>query len=65
MPFEERGHLTPEEAAKLASGAGAHTLVLTHIWEEHDTEKVMRRAQDHFAGTLLRATPGMEVRWRS
>lgn len=64
-PYEQRGHLTPQEAGQLASQVGAHTLVLTHIWEEHDIEQVMRAAGDHFPGTLLRAIPGLEIRWGS
>jgi ribonuclease BN (tRNA processing enzyme) len=65
LPFEKRGHLTPAEAARLASDAGAHTLVLTHIFEERGIERVMRDAAGQFAGTILRATPGLEVRWTS
>ena len=64
-PFEQRGHLTPGEAGQLASDVGAHTLVLTHIWEEHGIEEVMQAAGEQFSGTLLRATPGLELRWRS
>lgn len=63
QPFAERGHLTPREAAELASATGAHTLVLTHIWEEHDPEAMVRAAEATFSGTILRATPGMTVRW--
>lgn len=63
MPFEKRGHLTPQEAAQLAVDTGAHTLVLTHIFEEHGIEKVMQAAHDVFPGTLLRAVPGLNVRW--
>lgn len=65
LPYERRGHLTPGEAGRIASDADAHTLVLTHIWEEHGIEDVMRAAQRQFRGTLLRAVPGLEVRWRS
>lgn len=65
MPWEQRGHLTPAEAATLARDAGAETLVLTHIWEEHGPDELMRRAAETFPGTLLRATPGMEVTWTS
>ena len=65
MPWEERGHLTPAEAATLARDAGARTLVLTHMWEELGTDEMMRQASEQFAGTLLRATPGMEVTWTS
>lgn len=65
MPIEQRGHLTPQEAGQLASDVGAHTLVLTHIWEEHGIEDVMQAAGERFSGVLLRAIPGMETRWKS
>jgi ribonuclease BN (tRNA processing enzyme) len=65
MPWEERGHLTPGEAADLAREIGARTLVLSHIWEEHGVDDLMRQAGERFPGTLLRATPGMEVMWTS
>jgi ribonuclease BN (tRNA processing enzyme) len=65
MPWEQRGHLTPTEAATLARDAGARTLVLTHIWEELDADEMLRLAGRHFNGTILRATPGMEVLWTS
>lgn len=65
LPWVDRGHLKPPEAAALARDAGARTLVLTHIWEEHGVEAVMAQASEHFGGTVLRATPGMEVRWTS
>lgn len=64
-PIQERGHLTPEEAAQLAVDIGANTLVLTHIWEEYDPGEVMDNAGSVFAGALLRASPGMTVRWSS
>jgi len=64
-PREQRGHLTPQEAGQLAADIGARTLVMTHIWEEHGIDDVMRAAGERFSGTLLRAIPGMELRWRS
>jgi ribonuclease BN (tRNA processing enzyme) len=65
MPYEQRGHLLPREAAKIATDVGAKTLVMTHIWEELDTDEVMGAAGHDYHGTLLRAVPGLEVRWRS
>jgi ribonuclease BN (tRNA processing enzyme) len=65
MPWAQRGHLTPAEAATLARDAGARTLVLTHMWEELGLDEMLRQAEEHFPGTLLRATPGMEVAWTS
>ncbi|MDQ4045489.1 MAG: MBL fold metallo-hydrolase [Chloroflexota bacterium] len=63
--FEARGHLTAVEAAQLASDIGAETLVLAHMFEERDPEGLMIAAEHVFDGTLLRAVPGLEVRWRS
>ena len=57
--------LTPAEAATLARDAGAKTLVLTHMWEEKDVAALMNQAAEVFPGTLMRATPGMEVTWTS
>lgn len=65
MVFEERGHMSASEAAQLATDIGAETLVLTHVFEEHDLERLMRSAEDVFKGTLLRAVPGLGVRWSS
>jgi ribonuclease BN (tRNA processing enzyme) len=65
LPFDQQGHLAAQDAARLASDMGATTLVLSHIWEEHGIDEVMHTAGKHFAGTLLRATPGLTVRWRS
>jgi ribonuclease BN (tRNA processing enzyme) len=59
-----RGHLTASEAAQLAIDIGADTLILSHLFEEHGTDQLMRAAAEIFRGTLLRATPGLEVRWR-
>lgn len=63
-PYEERGHLTPAEAGDLATTLGAHTLVLTHIWEENDPAQSIREATTTFHGSVVRATPGVEVAWR-
>lgn len=62
-PFEDRGHLTPEEAGDLATRIGTHTLVLTHLWEERDPAKSVQRVGNTFDGAVLRATPGLEVAW--
>ncbi len=61
---ETRGHLTPTEAGELASRIGAHTLVLTHLWEENHPAESLRLATTAFNGSVIRATPGMELAWR-
>jgi ribonuclease BN (tRNA processing enzyme) len=64
-PLKDRGHLSPTEAGKLAADIGAHTLILTHIWEERGHADVMREAQAAYSGSLLRATPSLECTWKS
>lgn len=59
--FEERGHLTPQEAAALAESVGAKTLVLTHLWEEYGFEVYRERAASAFAGELIVAAPGVSI----
>jgi ribonuclease BN (tRNA processing enzyme) len=57
----QRGHLTPEDAGRLASDAAAKTLVLTHLWSERPVERVIERAARHFDGAILVAKPGLCV----
>ncbi|MFT4036631.1 MAG: MBL fold metallo-hydrolase [Thermomicrobiales bacterium] len=56
-----RGHLTPAEAAALACEAGAGTLVLTHLWAEHDPERAVAEAAAVFGGEVILATPGLHL----
>lgn len=62
-PFEERIHLSGEDAGKLASSAGVETLVLTHMFEESDPLDSQVRASTVFSGAILRAVPGLAVEW--
>jgi len=62
MPWEQRGHLTPEEAAALAPTRGARTLVLTHIWEELGADDQLRRAP---ASTSRERCSAPRPAWRS
>ncbi|MDQ4099747.1 MAG: MBL fold metallo-hydrolase [Chloroflexota bacterium] len=62
-PWDSRGHLTADEAAELAKSADAQTLVLTHIWEEMEPQRLMDRAAQIFPGRLERAQPGLTLRW--
>lgn len=61
--FEERGHLTAAEAGELAGRAGAGTLVLAHLWEEHGFETYRAQAADVFPGRIEIARPGLRVAW--
>jgi ribonuclease BN (tRNA processing enzyme) len=56
-----RGHLTPAEAGRLATGAGAKTLMLTHRWEELGLDRGAAEAQTAFAGPVMIAQPGLTV----
>jgi ribonuclease BN (tRNA processing enzyme) len=53
-PFAGRApHMTPAEAADLASAAGAHTLVLTHLWPTVDRDAAAREARERFGGRVI------------
>jgi ribonuclease BN (tRNA processing enzyme) len=60
-PAEQRGHLTPKEAGKLATNAGASTLILTHRWEELGLDLAATEAGSSFKGHILTARPGVSV----
>jgi ribonuclease BN (tRNA processing enzyme) len=60
-PEAARGHMTPVDAGRLAAAAGAHTLVVTHLWSERPDNVVERTAAEHFNGRVLIAKPGMCV----
>ncbi|MEX1158497.1 MAG: MBL fold metallo-hydrolase [Thermomicrobiales bacterium] len=60
-PAAERGHMTPDDAARLAAAAGAHTLVVTHLWSERPDAVVEREATEHFNGRVVIAKPGLRV----
>lgn len=58
---EQRGHLTPEDAGRLAASCGATTLILTHLWSERPDQEVMDAAADAFNGEILIAKRGLRV----
>lgn len=60
-PEAERGHMTPVDAGRLAAAAGAHTLIVTHLWSERPDDVVERTAAEHFSGRVLIAKPGLRV----
>ena len=60
-PETHRGHMTPEDAGRLAAAAGAHTLIVTHFWSERPDNIVERTAAEHFDGRILIAKPGLRV----
>jgi ribonuclease BN (tRNA processing enzyme) len=54
-------HLTGAEAGALATLAGAHTLVLTHLWPTADTDALESDARSAFAGRVELGRPGLTV----
>jgi ribonuclease BN (tRNA processing enzyme) len=60
-PFETRGHLTAAEAGALATTIGCETLLLTHMWEEIDRNRLRSDAEAQFSGRIEIARPGLAV----
>ena len=54
-------HLTAGEAGLLAARAGAHTLVLTHLWPTVDHDMLEAEARTAFAGRVELGRPGLAV----
>lgn len=56
LPEEYAGrapHMTPAEAAELASEAGARTLVMTHLWPTVDRTRALADARERFSGRVI------------
>jgi ribonuclease BN (tRNA processing enzyme) len=60
-PVEQRGHLTPEDAGRLAAACRTPALLLTHLWSERPDDEVIRAAATEFNGRISVAKPGMYV----
>jgi len=60
-PRQDRGHLTPEDAGRLARMASVGTLVVTHLWSERDSATVVARASTQFHGPVIAASAGMRI----
>ncbi|MDQ3547864.1 MAG: MBL fold metallo-hydrolase, partial [Chloroflexota bacterium] len=60
-PDAERGTSTAAEVAALAHDAAVQTLVLTHIWAEHDAEASRTQARSIFHGRIEVAQPGLTI----
>lgn len=61
-PLEWRGHLTPEDAGRLAALARVDRLVLTHLWQERSEDAVVAGARTEFDRDIRIATPGLILR---
>lgn len=53
-----RGHITAEEAGRIARAAGAHSLLLTHVPEEHGVTTILANAAAAFGGPVDIAASG-------
>jgi ribonuclease BN (tRNA processing enzyme) len=62
-PIAERGSLTAAEAGALTRDAGAHTLVLTHLWQELGFDALRAAAAAVFPGRVEVARPGLALEW--
>jgi ribonuclease BN (tRNA processing enzyme) len=55
------GHITAQEAARVATEGRVSRLILTHILDRHDAQAARQAAADHFSGEVLLARPGLEI----
>ena len=60
-PFKVAGHLTPEEAGRLAEMAGVPRLVLTHIYPPGDAVDLVEEAGRSFTGEITIAEDGLRL----
>jgi len=61
MPHKVPGHLTPEEAGRLAAQAGVPCLMLTHFYPPCDEVDVVARASQEFSGEIIRAEDDLRL----
>jgi ribonuclease BN (tRNA processing enzyme) len=62
VPERHRGNLSSAtDVARIATQAGAHRLVLTHLWPRADPAVAASAASEHFVGPVQVARPGLEV----
>ena len=57
----DRGHLTAQEAGRLAQTCHAERLVLTHTWDEVGADRLLQAASAAFIGRVELAWPGLEI----
>lgn len=63
-PFKVPGHLTPEEAGRLAAQAEVPRLLLTHFYPPCDEVDIIALAAREFKGEILKAEDGLRVEVR-
>jgi ribonuclease BN (tRNA processing enzyme) len=54
-------HLSGREAGELATRAGARLLIITHLREWTDPDRILAEAAEHAACPVVRAVPGLRV----
>ncbi|MCA9859788.1 MAG: MBL fold metallo-hydrolase [Thermomicrobiales bacterium] len=57
----DRGHLTAQEAGRLAQTCHARSLYLTHMWDELGQEQLRESAASAFSGSVEIGWPGLEI----
>ncbi len=60
-PWKVPGHLTPEEAGRLAAQAGVGRLVLTHFYPPCDTVDMAAACRREYDGDLILAEDGLRL----
>lgn len=55
------GHLTSEQAGKIAFEANVNTLILTHLPHFGDIEQLREEAAEQFDGTIILAAENLEI----
>ncbi len=60
-PWKVPGHLTPEEAGRLAAHAGVPRLVLTHFYPPCDEVDMAAACRQEFAGEIILAVDGLRL----
>jgi ribonuclease BN (tRNA processing enzyme) len=60
-PYKIPGHLTPEEAGRLAAQAEVQRLVLTHIYPPGDDVDLMAACRQTFPGEIVIAEDGLRL----
>jgi ribonuclease BN (tRNA processing enzyme) len=60
-PFKVPGHLTPQEAGRLAARAGVKRLLLTHFYPPCDEVDMAALAAQEFSGEIIRAEDGLSL----
>ncbi|WP_046175401.1 MBL fold metallo-hydrolase [Domibacillus indicus] len=61
MDGASAGHMTSEQAGRIAREASINTLVLTHLPHFGNLEQLVSEASEQFDGTILLAAENMEI----